>query len=876
MFWRRRRRFDQEIESHLAEETADNEERGMDPVTARRAALRTFGNVGAAKEKSRELDPLYWLDTLWQDTRFAFRLIARNRWVSLTIVATLTVGIGLNVSMFSLLNASLLRPWVRSEPETFVSVIPQFSGKYPLRFSDSASMSQPDYARYRDSARSLDSLAAYRLLPIALSGAESGAIHGGLTSCNLFDVMRPGPPVLGRYLIPDECGSPMASPVAILSETLWRTRFSADPGVIGRVIQLNRTPFTVVGVAPSLTLAGANGGPTRPADVWIPYTMLGSVRPDDDYFADPHAQWLTIVGRRSRDYSLPQVREELSLLARQADEAVPQRRTSLVVTDGSLAQDPDMRGKAALIVSVTLGATTLLLLLACVNVTTLLLSRSASRQREIAVRLSMGAGRVRLLRQLLTESLVLSGLAAVFSFAIALRAPAVLWSTLTSTPAPFDLTPDWRVLLYCLSVGVSAGVVAGLSPAIESLRPELSESLKGSSTAVTPGRRRSRVRSVLVAVQVAVSLLLVVQVGLFTRAQRGFFSYEPGFETRQVLSITLASVTAGFDPPASFYEELDARVKAVPGVLETSYASIAPWSGRNSTEVTEIDGSPVPSTRDHRRDPARRVVSPGYFAALNIPLIRGRVFTRDEASSGRQPVPAVISEAMARRYWPDQNPVGHHFRLSVPHEVIGVSRDVQSVVYMEDDGPFFYSPLDLHQSKPPSMLVRVSGDPRGPAASLRDIVRQTDPQMASTVVTLASIVERQGETLEPVMISGAVAGALALLLALTGVYGVVSFSVNQRIREIGIRMALGAQRRDVVLLILRSGAAPVCGGLIAGIGLALAASAGMEAILFGVNPRDPLMLTVVTLLLFIAAVGAIWIPARRAAALDPLSSLRYE
>jgi predicted permease len=876
MFWRRRRRLDQEIESHLAEETADNEDRGMDPESARRAALRTFGNVGAAKEKSRELDPLYWLDTLWQDTRFAFRLIARNRWVSLTIVATLTVGIGLNVSMFSLLNASLLRPWVRSEPETFVSVIPQFSGKYPLRFSDSASMSQPDYARYRDSAKSLDSLAAYRLLPITLSGAESGSILGGLVSCNLFDVIRPGPPVLGRYLIRDECTNPIASPVAILSETLWRTRFSGDPGVIGHVIQLNRIPFTVIGVAPGLTLTGANGGPTRAGGVWIPYTMLGSVRPDDDYFADSHAQWLTVVGRRSRDYSRQQVQEELSMLARQADEDLPGRRTSLVVTDGSLAQDPEMRGKAALIVSVTLGVTTLLLLLACVNVTTLLLSRSAARQREIAVRLSMGAGRVRLLRQLLTESLVLSGLAAAFSFAIALRAPSVLWSALTSSAAPFDLTPDWRVLLYCLGVGVAAGIVAGVSPAIESLRPELSESLKGSSTAVTPGRRRSLVRSVLVAVQIAVSLLLVVQVGLFTRAQRRFFSYDPGFETHQVLSVTLASVTAGFDPPASFYEDLAARVRAVPGVVETSYASMAPWSGRNSTELSEVDGTPTPATRDFRRDPARRLVSPGYFAALTIPLIRGRVFTRDEASSARQPVPAIISEAMARRYWPEQDPVGHHFRLSVLHEVIGVSRDVQSVAYMQDDGPFYYSPLDLHQSKPPSMLVRVSGDPRSPAGALRDIVRQTDPQMASTVVTLASIVERQGESLQPVMISGAIAGVLALLLALTGVYGVVSFSVNQRIREIGIRMALGAQRKDVVLLILRSGAAPVCGGLIAGIGLALAASAGIEALLFGVNPRDPVMLAAVTLLLLVAAAGAIWIPARRAAALDPLSSLRYE
>ena len=642
--------------------------------------------------------------------------------------------------------------------------------------------------------------------------------------------------------------------------------------VVGRVIHLNRIPFTVVGVAPSFTLSG----PNNECDVWVSYTMLGTLHPTDEYVADPRAHWLTVVGRRSPEYSLHQVQQELSILARAADEEVPGRVTSLIVTDGSLVQDPEMRARAPLIIAVTLGTTTLLLLLACVNVTTLLLSRSAARQREIAVRLSLGAGRFRLIRQLLTESLVLSGLAAAFSFLIAQRAPAALWHSLMSRPAPFDLAPDWRVLLYCLGVALTAGVIAGLSPAVESLRPRLSESLKGSSTAVTPGQRRSGLRSVLVAVQVALSLLLLVQAGLFTRAQRRFFSYDPGFETKQVLSLTLASVLAGFDPPSSFYQELESRVNAVSGVLQTSYASIAPWSGRNSTELVEIDGKPIPGTRDFRRDPARRLVSTEYFAALGIPLIRGRVFTSDERSSNRQVVPTVISEAMARRYWPGQDPVGHQFRTSAFHEVIGICRDVQSVRYMQDDGPFYYLPLDVHQSKPPYMLVRVSGDTQAVAAAVRGIVRQMDPQMASTVVTLASIVERNGERLKPVMIYGTIASILALLLALTGVYGVVAFSVSQRVREIGIRVALGAQRSDVVWLVLRSGAAPVCAGLIAGIGLVLAVSIGMEALLFGLNPRDPLTLTIVPLLLLVAALGAIWIPARRAAALDPLSSIRCE
>ena len=881
MFWRGRGRLDDEVASHIAEETADNIARGMDPAAAREAAMRAFGNVEAAKEIVRERNPWYWLDTLWQDICFAVRLITRNPWLSATIIATLTTGIALNVSVFSLVNGYLLRPWVRSEPETLVSVFPRFSGDYNLRYSDGG-MSQPDYARLRDSAESLSVLSAYRLMNVTLSGPESGSIRAGLVSCNVSDVIGPAPPLLGRYLARDECTLANPARVAMLSDSAWRTRFSSAGDVVGRTIHINRLPFTVIGVAPSLLLPGRGND----SDVWIPYTMLGQLRPTDEYFVDPRAQWLIVTGRRKPDYSLRQVEEELRAIARHGDEDVPGRQTSLTVTDGALINDPDVRQRAPVMFAVTLGTTTVLLLLACVNVTTLLLSRSAARQREIAVRLSLGAGRFRLLRQLLTEGMVLSGVSAVSTILIVQRVPAVLWNSTMFFPAPFDTKPDWRVLVYCLAVAVATGVIAGLSPSLESLRPHVSESLKGNSGAVTTGPRRSRLRSTLVAVQIALSLLLLVQVVLFTKAQQRFFSYDPGFETHQVLNVTFASVLAGFTPPASFYEELESRLAAVPGVIQTSFASIAPWSGRNSTTVREIDGTPVPITGDIREDPARRVVVPEYFTTLDIGLIRGRVFERKELSSKSAVVPVVISEAMARRYWPGQDPIGHQFRLGdrrpnaprspIAHEVIGVCRDVQSVRYMQDDGPFYYRPLDVQQTRPPYMLVRVAGDTRTPAAAIREIVHDIDPQMALTVVTLASTVERQGEQLKPVMMYGSAAGILALLLALTGVYAVVSFSVSQRVREIGIRTALGAQRSDVIVLILRSGAAPVVGGLVAGIGLTLSLSAFMASVFLGVNPRDPFTLIVVPLPLLAAAVGAIWIPARRAAALDPLASLRYE
>lgn len=871
MFWRRRTRLDEEIDAHLAAETAENLERGMDASEARNAALRTFGNVEAAKERARELDPLYWLDTLWQDTRFALRMIGRNRWISLTIIATLTVGIALNVSVFSLLNRLLLRPWVEKSPETFVSLIPRYSGEFKLRYS-SGGISQPDYTLYRDSAKSVESLAAFRAMAVTLGGEHAARIRSGLISCNLFDVVRTGPPIAGRYFEPDECAKPLEGAVAVLTEEAWRARFNSDRNVVGRVIQLNRMPFTVIGVAPSFMLPGLG----NERDVWIPYTMLGRLQPADEYFADPRAHWLTLVGRRRAQYSQRQAQEEITLLARRADELVPGRVTTMLVTDGSPVQEPEMRSRAPLVFGITLGTTALLLLLACVNVTTLMLSRATARQHEIAVRLSLGAGRFRLLRQLLTESLVLSGIASAISLLIAQRAPAAIWNSLMSSRAAFDFGPDWRTLIYCLGVAAAVGVIAGLSPAWESLRPRVSESLKGSGGAVTTGQRRSLLRNSLVAAQVALSLILLVEAALFTRAQRQFFGHDPGFETKQVLTVTLASVLSGFTPPTHFYEELEDRIGGLPGVVNTSAVSIAPWQGRNSTELSEIDGKPLARTRDFRQDPARRVVSSEFFETLGIPIHQGRGFTTAEALRQGEVVPVVVSEAMARRYWPGQSALGHRFRTGVVHEVVGVCRDVQSVGHMQNDGPFYYAPLDPQRVKPAFLMVRFSGDPGTAAAAVRSVVRQLDPQMAVGVETLAAVLEEQGERLKPVVMYGGMAGGLALLLALSGVYAVVSYSVSQRVREIGIRMALGAGRGEIVRFVLRAGVAPVVGGLVAGVGLALAASAVMQSVLFGLNPRDPVTFTVVPVVLLLASLGAIWIPARRASVLDPVRSLRQE
>ena len=599
--------------------------------------------------------------TLRHDIRYAVRLIARNPWSSATVVATLTVGIALNVSVFSVLNGLLLRPWVRSQPETFLSISPRFTGEYQLWFSEGG-MSQPDYALYRDASRTVESLAAYRFLSLTLSGDVSGTIRGALISCNLFDVVRPGPPILGRYLAADECAPGRHQMVAVLSETAWRAAFDADPQVIGRTIQLNRLPFTVVGVAPTFT--PGSGDPDSDRDVWIPYSLLDALQPTDPFFGSPRAEWLVVIGRRRPGASLSQVQQELSALARAADERVPGRTTSLRVTDGSLVQG-GFGGRAPLLFSLTLGTTTVLLLLACVNVTTLLLSRAASRQREMATRISLGAGRLRLLRQLLTESLLLSGMAAVASVLIAQYAPSALWHSVMSRPAPFDLTPDWRVLAYSVALGLAAGVIAGLSPALEALRPRASDALKAASGAITPGPRRSVVRGVLVAVQVALSLVMLVQAGLIAQAQQRFLAHDPGFETRQVIGVMLSSVRGGYQPPAAFYQELEARARAIPGCATPAIRRSRRGPDATPSPVAAIDGIPLPKPRGFGGGPARRQVSADFFATLDVRLVRGRFFTSTDRP-GPPATPTVISEAMADRYWPGQDPVGRTFQTERP------------------------------------------------------------------------------------------------------------------------------------------------------------------------------------------------------------------
>ena len=297
------------------------------------------------------------LQNLTQDIRLALRLISRNGWTSATIIATLAVGIALNVSVYTVLNALMLRPWVRTDPGTFLSVIPRFAGEYQLRYSDGG-LSQPDYAWYRDSAGTLESLGAYRLRSLTLGGVESGTVRGGLVSCDLFDVIKPGPPLVGRYLAENECAAGSDSAVAVLSETFWRNTYAADPQVLGRVIQLNRAPFTVVGVAPTFAPGGNAGGIDSDRDVWVPYSQLDALQPSDRFFSDPRAQWLVVVGRRRPDTSIEQVQQELNALARTADARVPGRRTSLTVTSGSLIQDPELGARAPLLFTITLGTTT--------------------------------------------------------------------------------------------------------------------------------------------------------------------------------------------------------------------------------------------------------------------------------------------------------------------------------------------------------------------------------------------------------------------------------------------------------------------------------------------------------------------------------------
>jgi putative ABC transport system permease protein len=806
---------------------------------------------------------------LWQDLCYAARGLRKQALLSTVVVATLSLGIGISAGVYTLINASALRARIDKDPDSFVRVFSSYT-RDPLRPGRPGDTTLADYFAFRDRARSLRELIASTDFRPALEDDPSET-RVRLTTCNFFALYQPERLILGRLLQAEDCST--AKPVAVLSETAWRNRFASDPEIVGKAIHFNGQPVTVIGVVPRFA------GQIDRAIAWLPYTLETYLKAGENLLHPDEAAWLTVEGRLNQGFSRRDAAAELGLLAGQQDRLYPGRKSAVIVTDGSMIQEPGMGRTAAVwVITLTMAVLILVVLITCANVATLLLARAEARQQEVAIRLALGAGRARLIRMLLSETLLLACLAGPISLYFAYRLPPLLDGWLYREPVTFSLAPDWRVFSYLAALSLLSGLLAGLAPARQSLSFDLVNALKGRSGFFSRRAGGLRLRGLLVGAQVAISFMLLVGTGFFVRSYQQMAAADPGFNTRQVLA-TRQWMRQQVPPQgswAAFHRELSQQLETLPGVQSVAYASRLPFApGAAPTLPVQVPGQAA-------RPVAYNVISPEFFTTLEIPLVSGRAFQEADPFCGKS-CPVVVSQELARQFWPGQNPLGQTLQLprGVSMEVIGVARDTSTQRVGEPDDPLLYLRWNPNGG-PLSPLARFSGDAGTLARAVMTKVRETIPSAEVKTETIQAAIDFQLENVWKFGTLLLILGALALFLAAMGIYGVVSFAVSQRAKEMGIRLALGAQKRDIYRVVFARSIRPIAVGLLLGLALALSAGTALARMLqilhapFAMNAYDPMAYVIAALLFSTVALLALVGPARRATRVDPMAALRDE
>ncbi len=807
------------------------------------------------------------LSNTFHDVRYALRSLIRHRNFTVAALLTLALGIGLNTSIFTLLYSVALRPLPVKDPDRVVNVYQILGGEFDRQVQGNVSLlSYPEYLNYRDRAAGISGLAASADIGLSLYGSNVERINGLMVTDNYFSLLGGGSAV-GRTFVDKEFGessqAPLPSPVAVLSYGFWQRRFGSDPSVVGTSLTLNRQRFTVIGVA----ARDFHGAEMNIPDVWIPVTMQPAVMPDNKYLDLPNCSWLNVVGRLKDGVSIQQVQAEMQLVASQMDQNYPGRKTKVDVMPGSYLNSPEVRSEGLPVALLVMAVVGLVLLIACANVSNLMLARAAARRKEIAVRLALGSSRWRLIRFLLTESVLLAVLGGLAGLVLSILLPPILLSIIPEAGLDVDFKPNATVFGYMFLLSLITGVVFGLAPAIESTKTDLTSALKSiRSTRVS----LSRLRNSLVIGQVAVSLVLLIGAGLLVSVLLRAHSTDVGFDQKNLVVVSVDLSTQGYDQAraASLYAQLAERLKTLPGIKSVSLTEVVPFSGRRDVPV-EVEGYGASV------GVGENVVTPEYFQTLGVPLRRGREFTEEDARSGESP--AVISFAMANRFWPNVNPIGQRFKDSegVSHEIIGVVADISSR-QIGIDGPVYYRAATLAKLTGHSFLLRTNGNQGGVVSSVREAMLSLDKDVSVSVEPLEEGVRRM---LEPVRMGAWFSGSvslLALLIAATGIYGMLSYHVVERTSEIGIRMALGAQRSNVLLLIVGDGMKLAGIGTAIGVAGAIVLTKLMSTMLFGIVGTDVLTFAAVSTGALAVALLACYIPARRATKVDPLVALRDE
>jgi len=876
---RREESLDNEIRDYLDRETQDNIAAGMPPEEARHAALRKFGPVLNVKEDTRAVWGWVWFERLWQDLRHGWRMLAKNPGFTGVAVLSIAIGIGANCATFSFADAMILRPLAVLRPNEVVTV----GSPESLEGFSSLVASYRDYVDFRNQSKSFDGLVAFTGSTFGFAtdrDAPAQLRFGMLATGNFFRVMGVEPE-LGRGFRPDEDVVPGRDAVVVLGHELWAHDFAADRSVLGRKVRINGIEFTIIGVTPERFTGMSQ---LLQTGLYVPLMMWPRLA--DDPKSNPlearDRRSLTIKGRLRPGVSISQAQAELSTVAKNLERAYPdtnRNRGVAVLTEleSRVQQSPPDAQLAAMLCVLALAV----LLVACANVAGLLTSRAPVRAREIALRLAIGAGRRRLIRQLLTESLLLAVAGGIAGLALGYlgilffrRLPMP-----TDLPIKFAFVLDQRALLFSLAVAMASAVLFGLAPAIQTTRTNLVSALR-SATCDAPGRRRLWGRNLLVAGQVALSLVLLAVATFIYRGVSHDLSQGAGFRTDHLLTMSFDPTLVRYTESQAqqFFRQVADRARSTRGVKSAALTFSVPYGNQQDGATVLPEGYQFPAGKENASVFAN-TVDENYFATAGIPIVRGRGFLVTDAATS--PRVAVVNEEFAKHYWPGQNPIGKRFRLDDRNgpwvEIVGIAKTIKYLWIAEPPTDFLYLPLSQHPQRQMTLLAESFGEASGLTAPLREMIRGLDASQPIFNVRTMEEFYRMRAVNTPNMIVQTVAGmgAMGLVLAIVGLYGLVAYAAGRRTREIGIRMAIGAERITVLRMVMRQGSILA----LSGIGVGLVATFGAERLLqaiFSGSKIDFVTYLLVAPALLAVTMLAAYVPARRASRIDPMRALRYE
>ncbi len=820
------------------------------------------------------------MENLIKDIRYGVRMFTKNPGVTLVAVITLALGIGANTAIFSGVNAFLMRPLPVSNSHELVR---------PMEIAEdrglSDEMSYPDFLDYRNQATSFAGLTAEDMIQVAINSEnQNDVIWGQVVSASYFDVMQVKP-IMGRTFLPDEDKTAGGNPVVVLGNSFWQRRMASDPNIVGKKVQLNNRAYEVIGVSPEY-FHGSKFALSM--DFWVPISMAEELRRNPGVLVERGSHWMNVIGRLKPGVSMDQASAEMSAIATRLNQTYPDYRannTQAKVLGEVEGRFEDMGGVFKSAGAIAMAIVGLILLIACANVANLMLARAAARRKEIGIRLALGANRARLIRQLLTESLLLSLLGGALGLLLAFWVSDLMEGFIPVLEYNFVkdfFALDSRALVFTLIISLATGLVFGLAPAWQSSNPDVVPVLKGDPEAALRGKRRAfGLRNVLVVAQVALSLVVLVCGGLFIKSFRKAQTMDPGFDNPNGLIVSLSPQLVGYDEEQArnFYKQIVERVSHVPGIEAASLARTLPLGDSSNSNGPILKEGETLARGSAGRNIMTNVISPGFFKTMQIPILEGRDFDdRDQQKTQRV---VIVNQRMAQTLWPGESAVGKRIFIGAESrdalEVVGVVKTGKYRALAEDPKPFFYYPTSQRRPSTMLLVMRSSVDPRSLVSAVRSEVQALDRRVPVSGVKTMDEHKTYALWAPNMAASFSLAfGVVAMLLSAVGLYSVMAYVVSQRTREVGIRMALGANRADVLKMITRQGMRLAAVGVGIGLLLSLALAQVLSSLLIGVSGYDVSTFILVPTLLAGVALVACYLPARRATKVDPLVALRYE